>query len=403
LTSSSVSPGPWKKSLYTLLLAELLVMVGFSFVFPFMPLYIEKLGHFTTQQAAFWAGIAEGASGLGMFVFSPLWGIMADRSGRKPMVLRAMFGAAIVVGLIGISPNVPFLISMRFIQGALTGTIAAASALIASITPRDKMPLAMGLLMTMVYTGNSAGPLLGGLAADKFGNEATFFITSGILVIGGLIVLLLVQEKYERPVFTSGNSWQRIFTLIRSKQMLALLVIQFTLQAGPNMVAPIISLLMQQLNPSGAAATSTGIAMALSSVIAAVTATVVGRLAGRIPLKTILVYSCLGTCLVYLPPLTVGTVTQLTVYIALRGLVNGGIMTSSYAIISLSIPPDQQGTAFGVVQSANSLGNGLGPIVGGFLGSTLGLKNVFAFTSGMYLLAGLLVIKALPRRPAEKA
>jgi DHA1 family multidrug resistance protein-like MFS transporter len=376
-------------------------MVGFSFVFPFLPLYIEKLGHFTIQQAAFWAGIAEGASGIGMFFFSPLWGILADRAGRKPMVLRAMFGAAIVVGLIGISPNVPFLIAMRFIQGSLTGTIAAASALAASITPRDKMPLAMGLLMTMVYVGNSAGPLLGGITADRFGAEATFFITSGLLFIGGLIVLLLVKEKFVRPVNKTGNSLRRLSSLLGSKEILSLLVIQFTLQAGPNMVAPLISLLMEQLNPAGAAATSAGIAMALSSVIAAVTATAAGRLAGRVPLKTILVWSCLGTCLVYLPPITATTVPQLTIYIALRGLVNGGIMTSSYSILSLSVPADQQGTVFGLGQSATSLGNGLGPIIGGALGSSLGLKYVFAFTSGMYLLAALLVNRVLPKRPVE--
>ena len=384
------------------MVAQLLVMVGFSFVFPFMPLFIEKLGHFTNQQAAFWAGIAEGASGVGMFIFSPLWGILADRSGRKPMVLRAMFGAAIVVTLIGISPNVPFLITMRFIQGALTGTIAAASALISSITPRDKMPLAMGLLMTTVYVGNSVGPLIGGMSADRFGYEATFFLTGGFLLAGGLIVLLLVDEKFERPDHKKGTPLQSIFHLAGSRQILPLLIIQFSLQAGPNMVAPILSLLMQQLNPSGEAATSTGIALGLASVIAAITATVAGRLASHISLKTILIYSCLGTCLIYLPPIFATTVPQLTTYVALRGLVNGGIMTSSYAILSLSVPADQQGIAFGVGQSANALGNGVGPIIGGSLGSSLGLKPVFAFTAGMYLLAGLLVIKVLPKRRSEK-
>jgi DHA1 family multidrug resistance protein-like MFS transporter len=379
-----------------------LVMVGFSFVFPFLPLYIEKLGHFTIQQAAFWAGIAEGASGIGMFFFSPLWGILADRAGRKPMVLRAMFGAAVVVGLIGISPNVPFLITMRFIQGSLTGTIAAASALVSSITPRDKLPIALGLLMTMVYVGTSAGPLLGGITADRFGAEATFFITSGLLFIGGLIVLFLVKERFTRPVNQTGNTLQHLSSLLGSKEIFSLLVIQFTLQAGPNMVAPLISLLMEQLNPAGAAATSAGIALALSSVIAAITATAAGRLASRVSLKTILVWSCLGTCLVYLPPITATTVPQLTIYIALRGLVNGGIMTSSYSILSLSVPADQQGTVFGLGQSATSLGNGLGPIIGGALGSSLGLKYVFAFTSGMYLLAALLVNKVLPKRPVEK-
>ena len=64
------------------------------------------------------------------------------------MVLRAMFGSAVVVGLMGLAPNVPIFIIMRFIQGTLSGTLSAASALVSSITPRDKRPFAMGLLMT---------------------------------------------------------------------------------------------------------------------------------------------------------------------------------------------------------------------------------------------------------------
>ncbi len=203
MTSPDTASKSWQKNLCAVFVAELLVMAGFSFVFPFMPLFIEKLGNFTSQEAAFWAGIAEGVNGFAMFLSAPLWGIMADRSGRKPMVLRSMFGSAVTVGLFALSPNVTFLISMRFIQGALSGTIAAASALVASITPKDKMPFAMGLLMTAVYVGTSIGPLLGGMAADSFGYTTTFLITAGLLLTGGLIVLFLVKEEFKRPA--QGN------------------------------------------------------------------------------------------------------------------------------------------------------------------------------------------------------
>ncbi len=403
MASSDTASESWQKNLYAVFVAQLLVMAGFSFVFPFMPLFIEEVGKFTSQEAAFWAGIAGGASGIAMFFSAPLWGIMADRWGRKPMVIRAMFGSAVVVGLIGLAPNVTFLIIMRFIQGLLSGTIASASALVSSITPRDKTPFAMGLLMTAVYVGNSVGPLLGGMVADSLGYKSAFFITAGLLLTGGLIVLFLVKEKFERPAMGERASVRSMLHLASSVQILPLLVIQFSLQAGPNMVAPIIPLFMEQLNPSGAVATSAGIALAIAGAMAAISATLAGRLGGRISLKMILVVSCLGTCLVYLPPMWATTVSQLIIYIALRGLVNGGIMTSSYTILSLSVPSGQQGIAFGIGQSANALGNGLGPIIGGALGSSLGLKYVFAFTAGMYLLAGLLVIKILPKRLRERA
>jgi MFS transporter, DHA1 family, multidrug resistance protein len=390
----------WKRSLTGILIAELLAMVGFSFVFPFMPLFIEKLGNYTTSQAAFWAGLAEGASGLGMFVFSPIWGIVADRSGRKPMLLRAIFGASVAVGAVAIVPNVGLLILLRFIQGALTGTVGAASALAAAITPRKRLPFAMGLLMTMIYVGNSVGPLLGGFAADHLGFQATFIITGVLMLISGFVVLFTVKEKFEKPVNVPRTSFAGILRFAGSREMLPLLIIMFMLQAGPNMVNPIISLVMQELNPAGEAATAAGIAIGISAVAAALTATLAGRLSDRVPLKTILVYSTLGMVIAYIPPMFATSVGQLTVYIALRGLLIGALTTSAYAILSLAIAPEKQGIAFGLNSSAIALGNGIGPTIGGALGATIGLQPVFGVTAAIFLLTSFLVMRMLPAQPA---
>ena len=189
----------WRKNLYAIAIAEFVVLMGFSFVNPFMPLFIQELGNFTSQEAAFWAGIAIGSGGIAMFLSAPVWGIVADRWGRKPMVLRSQFGSAIVLALAGLSPNVYYFIGLRFTQGLLSGTVAAASALVSAMTPRDKIPFAMGLLMVAVYGGTTLGPLLGGLLADVVGFRTTFFITGALLFLGGLIVLLFVKETFERP------------------------------------------------------------------------------------------------------------------------------------------------------------------------------------------------------------
>ena len=398
---SESSGNTWQRNLWAIFVAELLVMIGFSFVFPFLPLYIEKLGHYTVQQASVWAGIAEGAGGIGMFISSPIWGILADRYGKKPMVLRAMFGGAITVALLAIAPNVAFILGMRFIQGVFSGTVAAASALVASMTPSNKRPFAMGVLMTAIYIGNSVGPLIGGYAADKLGFTITFIITGALLASGGLIILFMVKEKFEPPKAKEKVSLKSVIKMAGSPQILPLLVIQFCLYAGPNMVAPIIPLLMQQLNPLGDAATAAGIAIAIAGAMAGITATIVGRLGERVPIKTILMVCCFGTALAYIPPLFVTTVPQLTVFIGLRGLVNGGITTTSYTLLSLSVPENKQGIIFGLGQSATSLGNGIGPLVGGALGSSIGLKHVFAFTTAMYLLATVLIIFTLPKKSRQ--
>ena len=157
----------WQRNLYTIFVAELIVIMGFSFVIPFMPLFIQQVGNFTNEEAAFWAGFANAAGGIAMFFSAPLWGIVADRWGRKPMVLRAMFGASVILALTGLAPNIAYVVGLRFALGLVSGTVAAASALVATVTPRDKISFAMGLLMMAVFSGTTMGPLFGGLAADR--------------------------------------------------------------------------------------------------------------------------------------------------------------------------------------------------------------------------------------------
>ncbi len=393
----------WQRNLYAIFVAEFIVIMGFSFVNPFMPLFIQELGAFTNQQAAFWAGIATSASGIAMFFSAPLWGIVADRWGRKPMVLRAMFGAGTVLALVGLTSNIYLVIALRFAQGLLSGTVAAASALVAASTPRNKMPFAMGLLMVAVFAGSSFGPLAGGFMADSVGYKATFFITGGLLFSGGLIVLFLVKEKFERPAKGQSASLSSLLRLAKSREMLPLLLALSALHAGPHMITPIISLFIRELNPSGMAATASGLAFCFMGVVAAISAIIASRLGGHITLKRILVISCLGTGLLYLPPMLAQTVTQLIIFIALTGLFKGGLMTSSNALIGLSVPRSQQGIAYGIAQSANALGNGLGPLIGGSLAPLIGLRSVFGVTGGLFMLIGVAVGKLLRGVTLEKS
>jgi len=369
--------------------------MGFSFVSPFMPLYIREIGDFSNTDAAFWAGIATSVSGIAMFFSAPLWGMIADRWGRKPMVLRAMFGASIVLALTGLAPNTYVVIGLRFTQGLFSGTVSAASALVASLTPREKVPFAMGLLMTAVFTGTTLGPLIGGFTADRLGYPAAFFITGGLLFLGGAIVAVFVQEKFQPPPAGQGVSFGSLWRLATSRTMLPLLGVLCALQAGPQMISPVLSLFVRELDPSAAAASASGIAYSCMGIVAAASSVAAGRLARRVTLKTILFVCCLGTGLFYLPPMWAGTVTQLVILITLTGLLKGGIMTSSNSLVSLLTSPEQQGTAFGIAQSAGALGNGIGPLIGGSLASAMGLRSVFGFTGGLFILIGVGVARLL--------
>lgn len=125
----------WKKNLYVVFFAEMIGITGIAFVIPFLPFYVKELGITNTEQAARWSGWLMGAPSLVMVIISPLWGILADRFGRKPMIERAMFGGAITIFLMAWATNVYQLLILRLLQGALTGTIAACTALVSASSP----------------------------------------------------------------------------------------------------------------------------------------------------------------------------------------------------------------------------------------------------------------------------
>jgi DHA1 family multidrug resistance protein-like MFS transporter len=128
------------------------------------------------------------APALGMVIVSPLWGFLADRVGRKPMIERALFGGSIVVCLMASAVNIYQLLFLRLLQGSLTGTVAACTALISASSPSKKMGFSLGLLQTGVFLGSFLGPLLGGISADIFGFRNSFRITAALLFISGWLI-----------------------------------------------------------------------------------------------------------------------------------------------------------------------------------------------------------------------
>jgi MFS family permease len=123
---------------------------------------------------------------------------------------------------------------------------------------------------------------------------------------------------------------------------------------------------------------------------------------GRIPVRNILVLCCVGTGLLYLPPIWARTEVQIVFLIALAGVLTGGIVTSSNSLVSMAVPVAQQGLAYGLSQSASSLGGGIGPFIGGGLAPLIGLRYTFAVATGVYVLVGILASRLIPERTVIK-
>ena len=189
---------PWQMTLYVMFAAQLLSIIGFSFSLPFLPFYIRELGVTEERLVPYWAGILAASASLVMVFFSPLWGWIADRYGRKPMVTRAMFGGAIITFAMGLVENIWQLLGLRMLSGALTGTISASIALVSTAVPRANLGFALGLMQVAVFLG---------MTMFREGEPHVVGTIFGVLILGvmnnGLNILQV--NSYLQLVLTGVN------------------------------------------------------------------------------------------------------------------------------------------------------------------------------------------------------
>lgn len=395
----------WRRTFITLCCSQCLALLAFSMALPFLPLYLQSMGVSDPQAAARWAGAMTSGSGLVMALMAPIWGTIADRYGRKPMVTRALFGSGVIVGLMSLAHSPVQLFSLRTIQGAFSGTVAASRTLLASVAPAAELGFALGMMQTAQFLGNSAGPLLGGVIADHFGYATTFLFTAAIQIVAGMAVLFLVHEKFTRPVPGPDDPKGGIvaaFKIVWTLPGLAALIgTLFFVQAGVSAIAPVLALVVDSMMPGqqSSVASMAGLILGSTAVTSAVAAVVAGRLGDRVGHERLIAFCAICGGLLYVPQALVNSVWHLLALRTALGIFDGGLMPSVMATIALRTPVRRRGWVFGLTATATALGNAAGPAAGAAAASFFGLRASFLLTAVVLTTAGVWVGVAL--RPAR--
>ena len=200
----------WKRNLLVCWFGSFATSAGLSQLAPILPLYIDHLGIHNTAEIEQWSGIAFGITFIVMAIASPLWGQAADKYGRKPMLLRASLGMAVVIASMGFAQNIYQLVGLRLIQGAVSGYISAAITLVATQVPKERTGWALGTLSTGAVGGMLIGLLFGGYVAEIWGVRSVFFVTGILLLIAFAASLLFVKEQFtanDQKVFSFSEVW----------------------------------------------------------------------------------------------------------------------------------------------------------------------------------------------------
>ena len=330
---------------------------------------------------------------------------LADRLGRKPMLVRAQFAAGFTITLAAFVTGPWQMLGLRLIEGGMTGTVAAATALVAVSMPKDRLGYGLGMVQTAVFSGSALGPLFGGVIADSVGYRTTFVISGMMAFAAGVITLVFVHENFVRPEkktkkekAATGSTWK----LILGPTMLALTMSMLLVRFASSAVQPITPIFVEMISEVGANVnTLTGLALGILGVTSAISSIYLGKLGDRRGHYKILIWCAVGAGLVYLPMSLAQHPWHLIVLQAIFGLFAGGLIPAANALIARVTDDSQRGVVFVLMNTAGSVGGFAGPLAGAGLAGVFGIRATFVLTGIVLLFMAVNLWWANRRRPME--
>ncbi|MGB3306782.1 MAG: MFS transporter [Thermomicrobiales bacterium] len=393
----------WRRNLYAIWAAQLLAIMAFSMRAPFLPFFLGDLGIPTDKEQALWAGFLNAGGAGVMAIAAPIWGSMADRKGRRPMLLRAQFCSFVTIGLMGIATSPWHVLGLRMVEGALAGTVTAATALVATTIPKERLGFGLGLIQTAIFSGAAIGPLVGGILADQIGYRETFGVASAMMFCGGTITLFLVHENFHPVVREEGAPVQeRAWHMLLTPLLLGMTIAMIGIRAAEGAIQPIMSLFIKQLSGNASnASTLAGLSLGVLGMTSAISAIILGRVGDKRGYRKILMICALGAALIYLPMSLTQHPWQMIVLQGIFGIFAGGMIPSANALVAKGTDPERRGLIFGMMATATSIGGFIGPLAGSGFAASFGFRATFLLTGALVLAVVVVLVVTGKRTPHE--
>ncbi|AMP71021.1 MFS transporter [Ralstonia solanacearum] len=383
------SVGQWRRNLAVCFFGAFTTVFAMTLILPFLPVYVGQLGVAGHAAVVQWSGIAYSATFVTAGVVAPIWGMLGDRYGRKPMLVRASLGMALTMSLMGLATDIWQFVGLRLLAGIAGGYASGATILIAVQAPKTRSAWALGLLSSGVMAGNLLGPLVGGSLPPLIGIRATFWGAGMLIFIAFLATLVLLREipstvaasvAKERP----KGGWSQ---MSHKGVVAAMLATGLLLMIANMSIEPILTVYVESLISDPKQVTFlSGLVMSAAALGSLISASQSGKVADQIGHSTVIILALTVAGLLLIPQAFVTAGWQLVALRFLMGLALGGLLPCIAAVIRHNVPDHDVGAAMGWSLSSQFAGQVAGPLIGGFVGGQFGMHAVFLGTSLLMLL-----------------
>ncbi|MUT66102.1 MFS transporter [Paenibacillus sp. NEAU-GSW1] len=381
----------WKRNLIVLWVGVFFCSTAYSISIPFIPLFLNnELGVDNHLEA--WSGIAFGITFLASALIAPYWGSLADKYGRKPMLIRSGFSLAALYFITYFIHDPYLFLLLRIFQGLLAGYVPAAIAMVATNTPEDKTGYALGIMATSGATGGIVGPLVGGIISHMIGNRESFIFSGFVVLVAALIATFFAHEKtFNRSAHRSSVK-EDLKHALENRTFMSLLVMAGLATFSVMILEPLLTVYVLQLGADkNDASLQSGIVFSAVGIATLIAAPQWGKIGSRIGFSKVLFIGLLGggigNCLQFF----VGHFIEFGALRFLYGLFFAGVYPSVNAMIVKVTESSFRGRAFSLNQSATQFATMLGPVIGGVLGGVIPIRWVFVINGVMLFTAAILL------------
>lgn len=343
-------------------------LVGFGIVIPLLPFYAEEL-----HATPFDIGILVSSYSLMQFIFSPVWGNLSDRYGRRPILFWTIVGSSCGYWILGFANVLWMLYAGRILAGIMGGNLSTAQAYIADVTSRENRAKGMGLFGMAFGFGFIIGPALAGVLS-RFGHHVPFLFAAVMSLCNAILLYFILPESRkpsDRTVETRRrNRFADLADALKNKRFGLITIEYFLVIAAFAIMTTAFAYYM--MVKFGYNAEKTGYLLAYVGFISAlIQGGIFGRLANRVGEASLVAFGSLVLVLsLFAVPFVGSDFGGLVILlIGMAGFSLGNSLASPAltSLASKTVSEEEQGKSFGIMQSAASLGRVLGPLLCGVL------------------------------------
>ncbi|QQE72624.1 MFS transporter [Brevibacillus composti] len=389
----------WKRNLIILWLGVFFCSSAYSISIPFLPIFLHtSLG--VNDHLEAWAGISFGITFLASALISPYWGSLADKYGRKPMLIRSGYSLAVLYFLTYLVTDPYLFLLLRILQGLLAGFVPASIALVATNTPEKHVGYALGVMATAGATGGIIGPLVGGVVSHLWGNREAFLFSGIVVLVAAFIATFFVKETNLNRSGERSHVSEDIRLAMGNRPFVQLLGLAMIVTISVMLLEPLITVYVLELGATQQdASLSAGIIFSAVGIATVLAAPRWGSLGAKIGYTRVLFFGMLGGGIGNLLQVFFDDLYGFGILRFFYGLFFAAVYPALNAMIVKVTDADFRGRAFSLNQSSTQLATMIGPVLGGFLGGWIPIKLVFILNGVLLLVTAIWVKVKLPIPP----